>query len=62
MLARIDGLLFVQRHPFGFNSVASKQASNLLVPVVETKTDPNPQNGGEKGRKGIEYERAAVKS
>ena len=34
MLARIDGSLFAERHPFRFNSMASKQVGNLLVPVV----------------------------
>ncbi len=29
----------------------------MEIAVAETKSDPNPQNGGEKGRKGIEYER-----
>ena len=29
----------------------------MEIAVAETKGDPNPKNGGEKGRKGIEYKR-----
>src|SRR5438876_5527138 len=56
MLAPIDGSLFAERHPFRFNSMASKQVGNLLpscsgrrkvanhseAPVVMALAEPIP--------------------